>query len=219
MAGQYVVFHCAALKHVDTLEMNPEESVKTNVIGTMNVADAAIAERVRYVVFSSTDKAVFPVNAYGMSKGLSEKILLRRNRTQTTTQFSVFRWGNVVGSRGSVIPVFAQTLQTQGKAFITHPEMTRFWIRISEAARFMIARYRSADGVMIPPMKAARVVDVITSVGRALNLEKTDVEVIGIRPGEKIHESLSEGLHSDEAPRMDRDELDTLVRETIGASA
>jgi UDP-N-acetylglucosamine 4,6-dehydratase len=215
MVGQYVVFHCAALKHVDTLEINPEESIKTNVIGTMNVADAAIAEKVRYVVFSSTDKAVFPVNAYGMSKGLSEKILLRRNRTQTTTQFSVFRWGNVVGSRGSVIPMFAQTLQTQGKAFITHPEMTRFWIRIEDAVRFMIARYRSADGVMIPPMKAARVTDVVASVIRVLRLKEAKIEMVGVRPGEKIHESISDLIHSDEAPRFDADELDALVQESL----
>lgn len=215
MRDVYVVFHAAALKHVDSLEFNPEESVKTNVLGTMNVADAAVAEHVRYVVFSSTDKAVAPVNAYGMSKALSEKILLNRNRVQTRTLFSVFRWGNIIASRGSVIPIFARKLQTEKKAYLTHPDMTRFFIRIDEAVAFMIDKFRSADGVMIPPMKATKIHRVIEGVMRALQITDAEIHVCGIRPGEKIHESISDSVHSDSAPQMTPAEIDTMVTHAL----
>lgn len=215
MHGIDVAFHCAALKHVDILEANPEESVKTNVLGTINIADAAIAQKVRHVAFSSTDKAVAPVNAYGMSKALSEKILLNRNRVQTETLFSVFRWGNVIASRGSVIPLFAKSLKTEKRAYLTHPDMTRFFIRIDDAVKFMIDKYRSADGVMIPPMKATRISNVIAGVCRAIDLHDAEIIVSGVRPGEKIHESISEYQHSDDATQMTPAEIDVMVKHAL----
>ncbi len=218
MRDVYVVFHAAALKHVDSLEFNPEEAVKTNVLGSMNVADAAVEQGVRYVVLSSTDKAVSPINAYGMSKALSEKIFLNRNRTQTRTLFSVFRWGNIIASRGSVIPIFARTLKTEKKAYLTHPDMTRFFIRIDEAATFMIDKYRVAEGVMIPPMKATKISHVISSVARALGVVG-DIHLSGIRPGEKVHESISDILHSDSAPQMTPSEIDAMVKHALEVSA
>lgn len=218
MRDVYVVFHAAALKHVDSLEFNPEEAVKTNVLGTMNVADAAVDQGVRYVVFSSTDKAVSPINAYGMSKALSEKIFLNRNRTQTRTLFSVFRWGNIIASRGSVIPIFAKTLKAEKKAYLTHPDMTRFFIRIDEAASFMIDKYRVADGVMIPPMKATKISHVIMAVSRVLGIVG-DIHLAGIRPGEKIHESISDLVHSDSAPQMTMTEIDAMVKHALEVSA
>lgn len=211
MKGIDVVFHCAALKHVDTLEFNPEEGVKTNVIGTMNVADAAVSQGVRYVAFSSTDKAVSPVNAYGMGKALSEKIILNRNRTQNTTLFSVFRWGNVVNSRGSVIPQFAYAISNGRRVKITHPEMTRFWISIESAVCFMIDKYRSADGVMIPPMKAAPVLQVVSAIIAHMKAADTGVEFVGMRPGEKIHEEIELGRSSHSAEQYTHEELKLLV--------
>ncbi len=215
MRGIHTVFYVAALKHVDTLEFNPEEAVKTNVLGTMNVADAAQSEGVRYVAFSSTDKAVAPINAYGMSKALAEKILLNRNRNGKTS-FSVFRWANVMGSRGSVIPLFAETLKSQGVAYITDPEMTRFWIRIEDAARFMIEHHWKANGVMIPPMKAASVLRVIDRIAAHCGLDEYQVKRIGIRPGEKLHETITEGISSDTAEKYSDEELDGLLESVLG---
>ena len=213
-----VAFHVAALKHVDTLEFHPEEAVKTNVIGTINVADAAEEMGVRYVAFSSTDKACFPVNAYGMSKALAEKILLNRNR-RSRTLFSVFRWGNIIASRGSVIPIFARTLKAERRAYLTHPDMTRFFLRIEDATAFMLNHYRSADGIMVPPMKATRIRNVIDAVISELKLQDAEIHVSGIRPGEKIHESITESLHSDGAPQMNLHEVGEMVRYALEVGA
>lgn len=204
------VFHVAALKHVDVLEENPEESVKTNIIGTMNVADAAELAGVSHVVFSSTDKAVSPVNAYGMSKAISEKILLNRNQAGRT-HFSVFRWGNVTGSRGSVLHAFAKSLTTEKEARITHPEMTRFWITIEDAVEFMLANYKTASGVMIPPIKAASVANLIKATAIVLGVEEYKTVITGVRPGEKLHESLDEHMHSDDWELYTMTELVDLV--------
>lgn len=192
MVGVKTVFHVAALKHVDVLEDNPEESVKTNILGTINVCDAAIKCEVDHVVFSSTDKAVDPVNVYGMSKGISEKILLRRNEIQGITEFSVYRWGNVLGSRGSAIHSFADSLLNSRKVFLTDPEMSRFWIKIEDAVKFMLAGYQTAalDDINIPSMKAASVIRVIHTIARILSVDKFGIEPVGLRRGEKIHEAM-----------------------------
>lgn len=212
MHGIDTVFHVAALKHIDVLELNPEESIRTNIIGTCNVADGAIRAGVKHVVFSSTDKAVAPVNVYGMSKGISEKLLLNRNRIQNVTRFSVFRWANVLGSRGSVIHYFARTLKNQKKAYITNLEMTRFWIRIEDAAQFMIDQYQNARGVMVPIMKSAPVTDVVAAIAKATGVVQYDVEVTGVRPGEKLHEAILPEFTSDQGPFYSQDELVALVR-------
>lgn len=218
MVNVDVVYLLAALKHVDTLEENPEESVKTNILGVMNVADAAIGANVPFVVFSSTDKAVAPCNVYGMCKGIAEKILLRLNHTQHTTRFSVFRWGNVLGSRGSVIGVFAKTLITENKAYLTDPDMTRFWIRIEDAAEFMIENYYRHHAVNIPPIKAAPVKSVIAAVAKIVGATKYDIVSLGIRQGEKIHETLLPGLVSDSSAQYSELELVSLLRPIVGNS-
>lgn len=217
--GMDTIFHVAALKHVDVLEANPEESVKTNIVGTQNVADAAIEAFVPYVVFSSTDKAVAPVNVYGMSKAISERILLHRNATQADTHFSVFRWGNVLGSRGSVIPIFAKTLRQENKAYLTHPEMTRFLIRIEDAVDFMLENYTTANEIMIPKIKAATMKAVIDATASLVGAQGHKTEIVGIRAGEKIHESLSASLHSDQAEWFSAEELKDLIRPIVEASA
>lgn len=226
LEGADVVFHFAALKHIDVLEEFPEESLKTNVLGTINVADACIAQKVPFCVFSSTDKAVEPINAYGMSKGLSEKILFRRNETQKTTCFSVYRWGNVLGSRGSVIPMFAEKLRAGEPVPLTSSDMTRFWIPIEKAVEFILSTYDGAKKchAMIPPIKGASVVDVIHSVARVVGVESVVAKPVGLRRGEKIHESLrgaSEGgvLNSGACENYTADELDELVRGVLCRSA
>lgn len=212
MTGVDTVFHVAALKHIDVLELNPEESVRTNIIGTCNVADGAIRAGVKHVVFSSTDKAESPVNVYGMSKGISEKILLNRNRLQSGTKFSVYRWGNVLGSRGSVIHSFAKTIRESKTAYVTDPDMTRFWIRIEDAVKFMTRTYQTSNGIMVPDMKAARVTDMAVAISRCLDDDRVRLEVTGLRPGEKIHESILPDRSSENGPFFSTEELMDLVR-------
>jgi UDP-N-acetylglucosamine 4,6-dehydratase len=212
--NQDVVFHVAALKHVDILETNPEESVRTNVLGTMNSIDACVTAGVRTLAFSSTDKAVDPVNVYGMCKGISERLLFQKEFTKT------FRWGNVIGSRGSAIHSFAKTLKEENTAYITDPKMSRFWIKIEDAAAYMIDiatdRFISASKVFIPPMKAAKVTRIIASVARVLGVTDYALMKTPIRPGEKIHEVL-ESQHvkeasSEKAPQYTDSELDEMIR-------
>ncbi len=215
------VFHVAALKHIDVIEENPEESVKTNILGTMNVADAAVYNRVKFVAFSSTDKAVDPVNVYGMSKGISEKILLRRNEIQPHTLFNVYRWGNVASSRGSVIPTFARTIRDEGKAYITDMKMTRFWIRIEDAVDFMLSTYQDRSlYVRIPPIKAASVTKVIQTVANIVGRPDVQLMNVGMRRGEKLHEALTSAhdlipMSSDNYFEFTDAELDAFLRPLV----
>jgi len=211
MTGIDTIFHVAALKHIDTLEMNPEESVRTNILGTCHVADCAIRAGVKHVVFSSTDKAVSPLNVYGMSKGISEKILLNRNKSQSGTRFSIYRWGNVLASRGSALHFFAKTLKDEGKAYITDTAMTRFWIKIEDAASFMIESYPRASGIMVPLMKSSAITTMIQAIAGLCGVSEYEEVVVGLRPGEKIHESILEGVSSEDGPFYTVSELQTLV--------
>lgn len=203
MRGVYTVFHVAALKHVDILEANPEESVKTNVLGTMNVCEAAVAANVGHLLFSSTDKAVSPINVYGMCKGISERIVLNHG-------YSVYRWGNVLGSRGSAIQYFVDAIRSDKTLNLTDYDMSRFWIRIEDAVAFML----NSDGakrINLPPnMKAASVVRVVATIGHLLG-RTPRVKITGLRPGEKIHESLSRDLHSNTAAQYSETELSDLL--------
>lgn len=183
--GADVVFHVAALKHIDVLELNPEQSIKTNIYGTENVLDMAEAYGVNKVIFSSTDKAVLPINVYGMCKGISERLVLKRGGT-------VYRWGNIVGSRGSAISYFVDSVKNDKPVGLTHEEMSRFWMRIEDAVGFILSTYHTAGArVMIPDMKCAYVKDVINAI--AANYGKTpSFQHVGLRPGEKIHENITE---------------------------
>lgn len=188
--GKEIVFHFAAMKHVDLAEENPEESIKINLLGTLNVAKACIGAGVPYCVFSSTDKAVLPINVYGMCKGISERYLLHLNKEQNLTNFSVFRWGNVLGSRGSVIHSFLKSLREKNEIHITDPRMTRFWIDIDDAARFILDNYESAplDSVLFPPMRGASILKLADCCARFLGISNYKTNYSGIRAGEKIHE-------------------------------
>lgn len=187
------IFHFAALKHVDILEANPLEAKNTNLDGSINVGKSCIENNVPFCVFCSTDKAVLPINAYGFSKGFASKILLHFNKIQNVTKFSVYTWGNVLASRGSVVPFFIKTLKEEKKVYITDPRMTRFWITLDKAATFIIDSYQREDREnkeRIPPIKTASIERVANMIAVIMEIEDYKTEYIGIRPGEKIHECL-----------------------------
>lgn len=222
LRGAEAVFLVAAYKHVDIAETNPEECIRTNVMGAINVADAATIHAVPYVVFSSTDKAVDPVNVYGFSKALAERLLLRRNGPGAYTKFSVFRWGNILGSRGSVLHSFAESLTQNKAAAITHMDMSRFWMNIDDAAGFMLENYANASEAapVLPEVKAAPVVKVIATMAKILKVHQYDLLNVGIRPGEKIHEVLTSQhsknpIASNTHEQYSDDELESCLRRAM----
>jgi len=188
------VIHAAALKQVPAAEYNPHEFIKTNVNGATNIVEAAIGAKVKRVVALSTDKAVNPVNLYGATKLCSDKVFIAANSYAGggATTFSVVRYGNVVGSRGSVIPLFQKQRET-GKITITNPDMTRFLITLNQGVDFVLQSLKNmVGGELFVPKIPACTVDSLADV-LAPNCER---EIIGLRPGEKIHEIL---IPSDEA--------------------
>ncbi|HEY9080133.1 UDP-N-acetylglucosamine 4,6-dehydratase (inverting) [Magnetovibrio sp.] len=182
-----IVIHAAALKHVPAAEYNPFECIHTNVIGAENLVKAAIRCGVDKVVALSTDKAASPLNLYGASKLASDKIFVAANHLSAgMTKFSVVRYGNVFGSRGSVIPFFQKLIDEGADHLpITDPRMTRFWITLEQGINFVISSMAMMKGreLFIPKIPSMKVVDIATAM--APNLEQ---RVIGIRPGEKLHE-------------------------------
>ncbi len=181
------VIHAAALKQVPALEYNPFEAVKTNIIGTQNVIDAAIDQGVKRVVLLSTDKAANPVNLYGATKLCAEKLLVSGNAYSAgATKFTAVRYGNVFGSRGSLLRVI-ETQRTTGKIGITHQEMTRFWITLEQGIELVILALKKGHGgeIFVPKIPSMKVLDVIKTVAA-----ECDIHEIGIRPGEKMHEAL-----------------------------
>jgi UDP-N-acetylglucosamine 4,6-dehydratase/5-epimerase len=194
MVGVDVVIHAAALKQVPACESNPIEAIQTNVNGGKNVIEAALDNRVQRVLAMSTDKAVNPVNLYGATKLVAEKLFVQANayRGGDPIRFSSVRYGNVAGSRGSVIPLF-QEQRKSGKVTITDPRMTRFWITLEQGVRFVLKSIETMVGgeVFVPKIASMKMIDLATAI--APNCE---IEVIGIRPGEKLHEVL---LSEDEA--------------------
>lgn len=187
--GVNYIIHAAALKQVPALEYNPTEAVKTNVIGADNVVDAAIDAGVEKVIAVSTDKAVSPINLYGASKLVAEKIFIAANAyCGEKVKFSVVRYGNVVGSRGSVVPLFINLKKTGEKTFpITDEHMTRFWITLEQGVNFVIKALEHAEGgeVFVPKIPSMKIAD----LARAIEPD-CKFKIIGIRPGEKVHESL-----------------------------
>jgi UDP-N-acetylglucosamine 4,6-dehydratase len=187
MQGVDVVVHAAALKQVPACEYNPMEAVKTNVLGTSNVVDAAIDARVKKVMALSTDKAVTPVNLYGATKLTAEKLVVASNAYagDMQTRLSCVRYGNVIGSRGSVVPLFINQRENGNMLTITDERMTRFWLSLEQGVRFVIANIERMYGgeVFVPKLPSTRIVDLARAI--APNCE---IEVIGIRPGEKLHE-------------------------------
>lgn len=189
MYGVDYVVHAAALKQVDTAEYNPMEYVKTNILGSENVMLAAIDAGVRKVVALSTDKASSPVNLYGATKLTADKLFVSGNHYSYArgTRFAVVRYGNVMGSRGSVIPFFKQ-LAEEGKPLpVTDMRMTRFWITLPQAVQFVMNSFEQMDGgeLYVPRIPSMKVTDLALAIAPEAEL----VEV-GIRPGEKLHEEM-----------------------------
>tara|TARA_B100000678_G_scaffold265127_1_gene249070 strand:- start:689 stop:1693 length:1005 start_codon:yes stop_codon:yes gene_type:complete len=194
-----IVFHAAALKHVPVIEYNPFEAIKTNVIGSQNVIDACLEENVEKAVAIGTDKAVSPLNTYGATKLLMEKLFVTASnylkKERHRTKFFALRYGNVLGSSGSVIPKFIQQIKNKEKITITDPNMTRFSISMDKALDFILHATEIAKGseIFIPKLRAYTIKDVKDALFESL--QKTDEENIGIREGEKLNEIL---INSDE---------------------
>ncbi|MGH2582218.1 MAG: UDP-N-acetylglucosamine 4,6-dehydratase (inverting) [Anaerolineales bacterium] len=188
MDGVDIVVHAAALKQVPACEYNPMEAIKTNILGTANVVEAALETNVKKVLALSTDKAVNPINLYGATKLAAEKLTVQSNAYsgERPTRFSCVRYGNVVGSRGSVIPIFMRQREN-GKLSITDERMTRFWISLEQGVRFVIQCIEVMQGgeVFVPKLPSTTVVDLAKTIAPEATLE-----FVGIRPGEKLHEVL-----------------------------
>lgn len=191
-----IVIHAAAMKHIGAAEYNPFECIKTNVIGAENVVSASIHAGVRRVIALSTDKAANPVNLYGASKLASDKIFIAANSmgAPSGTLFSVVRYGNVIGSRGSVVPLFRQLIRDGAtKLPITDPNMTRFWITLPQGVAFVLSSLSLMQGgeIFVPRIPSMRIVDLAETLAPGM-----PHEIVGIRPGEKLHETM---ISSDDA--------------------
>ena len=184
--GVDYVIHAAALKQVPAAEYNPFEAVKTNVIGAQNIIDVAIDQKVKKVIALSTDKAANPINLYGATKLCSDKLFISGNSYvgRDETVFSVVRYGNVLGSRGSVIPFFMKKRE-EGVLPITDERMTRFWITLEKGVEFVIqCLHRMVGGeLFVPKIPSMKLMDLATAI-----CPECEIEIIGIRPGEKLHE-------------------------------
>ena len=186
-----VVVHAAALKQVPALEYNPIEAIKTNILGTQNIINASIDQKVSKVLMLSTDKAVNPANLYGATKLCAEKLMIASN-VYGDTNFSVVRYGNVQSSRGSVIPLFQEQAKT-GKLTVTHKDMTRFWVSLDDAVKFVYSCLNKMNGgeIFVPKLPTKSIIELAREI-----CPECALDVIGIRPGEKIHEVL---ISKDEA--------------------
>ena len=194
-----IVLHAAALKHVPIIEYNPFEAIKTNVIGSQNVIDACLEENIEKAIAIGTDKAVSPLNTYGATKLLMEKLFVTSSnylkKERHKTKFVALRYGNVLGSSGSVIPKFIEQIKNKGKITITDPAMTRFSISMNEALDFILHATEIAKGseIFVPKLRAYSIAGLKEALFELL--DSTGEEIIGIREGEKLNEIL---INSDE---------------------
>lgn len=193
MKGVDYVFHAAALKQVPSCEFYPMEAVRTNVIGTENVMNAATASGVKRVVILSTDKAVYPINAMGISKAMAEKLMVAKARMQQKgeTVFCATRYGNVMASRGSVIPLFVSQLKEGKPLTVTDPNMTRFLMSLEESVDLVIYAYEHGHqgDIFVQKAPASTVLDLAQALKEIFE-KKNEIRVIGTRHGEKLYESL-----------------------------
>jgi len=188
MVGVDFVVHAAALKHVPIAEYNPMECIKTNVMGAQNIIDSCIANGIEYTIALSTDKAASPANLYGASKLVSDKLFVAANNLtgEHEIKFSVVRYGNVLGSRGSVIPFFEKLIAEGATSLpITEPNMTRFWITLQDGVDFVLKNFERMQGgeIFVPKIPSMKMTELASAI--APNMKQ---KIIGIRPGEKLHE-------------------------------
>jgi len=203
MHGVDIVIHAAALKQVPACEYNPMEAIKTNILGSSNVIEAALDAGVGKVLALSTDKAVSPANLYGGTKLVAEKLFIQSNAyaAGTATRYACVRYGNVVGSRGSIVPLFLK-LRASGKITVTDERMTRFWLSLEQGVQFVIHCIEQMEGgeVFVPKIPSTKVIDLAKAIA-----PEAEIEIIGIRPGEKLHEdllSVDEARHTIELESM-----------------
>ncbi len=203
MHGVDIVVHAAALKQVPACEYNPMEAIKTNIMGTANVVEAALDAGVKKVMTISTDKAVSPANLYGATKLAAEKLTVQSNAyaAGSATRYSCVRYGNVVGSRGSIVPLFLNQ-RAGGKITVTDDRMTRFWLSLDQGVQFVIDCIEQMEGgeVFVPKIPSTKVIDLAKAI-----VPNAKINIIGIRPGEKLHEDLisdDEARHTIELDKM-----------------
>ncbi len=187
------IFHAAALKQVPSCEFYPLEAIKTNTLGTSNVVDLAVKYKVKKVVLLSTDKAVYPINSMGLSKALAERILISRSRSleKNETLLCITRYGNVVGSRGSVIPLFLEQINKKENLTITNPKMTRFMMSLDESIELVLYAMQNAkQGEIFVQRSPSSTIELIAKTLKNIKKSKSKIKIIGTRHGEKDHEVL-----------------------------
>lgn len=191
MHGVDYIFHAAALKQVPSCEFFPIEAVKTNVLGTENVLTAAIEEKVKTVICLSTDKAAYPVNAMGTSKAMMEKVIVAKSRTTNATKICCTRYGNVLCSRGSVIPLWIEQIKEKKSLSLTDPSMTRFIMSLEEAVDLVLFAFEHGNsGDILVQKAAATTIEVLAEAVKRLFHYECDNRIIGLRHGEKTYETL-----------------------------
>jgi len=192
MRGVDYIFHAAALKQVPSCEFHPLEAVKTNILGTENVLEAAISSGVKRVVCLSTDKAVYPINAMGISKAMMEKVMVAKSRSSDQTVICGTRYGNVMASRGSVIPLFIEQIRNERPITITDPSMTRFMMTLDDAVDLVLYAFEHGNpgDIFVQKAPAATIDTLAKALTSLLNKPGHEIRIIGTRHGEKLYESL-----------------------------
>jgi len=211
--GSNIVIHTAALKHVELIEYNPFEALKTNVIGTQNLIDCCLDLDIELAIAISSDKAVNPVSFYGATKLLMEKLFLTANnyKGERKTVFKVIRMGNIFNSSGSVLRKFLYDIKSSGQINVTNMKMTRFNITLDEAAELVLFTIitKSKTDLIIPKLRAYKLEDLVKALSTSLQ-SSFQIQIIGERPGEKIHEDLG-SYSSQDAEKLTRTELMELI--------
>ena len=204
--GVDYIFHAAALKQVPSCEFHPLEAVKTNILGTENVLEAAISASVQKVICLSTDKAVYPINAMGISKAMMEKVMVAKSRDSNSTIICGTRYGNVMASRGSVIPLFVNQIQAGKHITVTDPNMTRFMMTLDEAADLVLFAFQNGKSgdIFVQKAPAASISTLVEAIKDLLGLSDYPMDVIGTRHGEKLYEVLLSREEMVAASEMDR---------------
>ncbi|SDW57299.1 Polysaccharide biosynthesis protein [Marininema mesophilum] len=205
--GVDYVFHLAALKHVPVCEYQPLEAIKTNVLGTQNVIDAALDNKVKKVIYVSTDKVSDPSNTYGITKALGEKLIIHANLRETNTKFICVRSGNVLGSSGSVVPIFKNQIKRSSQIGITDFRMTRFFLTIEQAVQLLFKATVSGRGgeTYVMNMPSVKIADLAQVLIESSGKKDIKINEIGVRPGEKLNETLFTESESNRTVYFDQD--------------
>jgi UDP-N-acetylglucosamine 4,6-dehydratase len=186
------VFHAAALKQVPSCEFYPMQAVKTNVVGTENILNSAISSGVQKVIALSTDKAVYPINAMGISKAMMERVVVAKGRNETGTMIACTRYGNVMASRGSVIPLFINQIKNGNPITITDPQMTRFMMNLDQAVDLVLFAFENGQSgdIFVQKAPAATIQMLAKAIAKILGKPNHEIKTIGTRHGEKLYETL-----------------------------